>query len=483
MSISRSPTLQPVPRDQELPLSYAQQGIWFVERFLRAPLYVDPLRVYFTGVLDVSALRRAINEIACRHETLRSSFPSVAGRPVQVISPELVFLLPIIDLEPLPSFVRESDLRRLLDEDAKRPFDLSQGPLLRVRLVRLGATEHVLLLAMHHIITDAWSWWAVFLPELASLYKAFVVGLPSPLPPLPIQYADYAYWQRQWLRGKVLEKHLAFWKQLLHNAPPPLELPIKRCQSQVQSPRSVTKRLTLSQPLFEALRTLSRRENATPFMVLLAAFKALLHRYTNETDIVVGTRVAVRSQIELESLIGFFVNVLPIRTTLSASLSFRELLHSVRQTAIESYVYKGLPFEKLIEELRIRRAPSQLPIFNVVFSFQSTPQTMPKIPNLTAYELKYDPETLYHLDFVFYEEGGHLRSQLTYNTSLFDDVSITRLLDHFLNLLAGIVQDPNATLAALPLFDDAAKRQILPELELKATDAKDDHDDESGVPG
>ncbi len=339
-----------------------------------------------TGRLNVEALRQALNAIVARHESLRTTFPSVKGRPVQVIAPSLIVVLPIIDLSGFPEIKREAEALRLVAHEAQRTFDLSRGPLMRARLLRLSEEEHIVLLTMHHIVSDAWSMGVLF-RELGELYGAFSAERESPLAELPIQYADYAVWQRAWLQGERLEEQLSYWKEQLAGAPAVLELPTDKPRPAVQSFRGARQFSALSKNLSQALNELSRRDGATLFMMLLAAFQALLMRYSGQEDISVGTDVANRNRAETEGLIGFFLNHLVLRTDLSGNPTFRELLGRVREVALEAYAHQDVSFHKLVEALKPERSQSHTPLFQILFVLQNAPTVPLRLTGLTLSQL------------------------------------------------------------------------------------------------
>ncbi|HIP96962.1 MAG TPA: non-ribosomal peptide synthetase, partial [Anaerolineae bacterium] len=388
-----TPPIEPVSRDGEPPLSFAQQRLWFLDQLAPGNLFYNiPMAVRLTGELDVEALEQSLNEILRRHEVLRTTFRAKGGKPVQIIAPELPLLLLVEDLSHLPETEREAEAGRLVQKEARRPFDLSQGPLLRARLLKLGAEEHIAVVTMHHIISDGWSM-EVFIRELAALYEAFSQGRPSPLPELPVQYADFACWQREWLQGEVLDRQLAYWKEQLGNRPLMLDLPTDRPRPAVQSWRGATERFALPTELSKKLRTLSREEGATLFMTLLAAFQTLLYRYTGQEDVSVGTAIANRNRAEIEGLIGFFVNTLVMRTNLSGEPSFREVLKRVREVALGAYTHQDLPFEMLVEALQPERDLSHAPLFQAAFALQNTPMETLELPGLTLSPLDVDSGT------------------------------------------------------------------------------------------
>ncbi len=470
-----------LPSRDTIPLSFAQQRLWFLEQLVPGnPFYNVPTAVRLTGPLNIAALEQTFNEIVRRHEALRTSFKLVESQLVQALAPRLNILLPVVDLQRLPAAEREIEVLRLTTQEAQRPFDLTQGPLLRVQLLQLGQTEHVLLLTMHHIVSDGWSI-GVLIRELGVLYTAFATDQPSSLAELPIQYADFAHWQRQWLQGEVLSTQLAYWQQQLDNLPM-LELPTDRPRPAVQSYRGATQELELSLYLTQALESLSQSAGVTLFITLLAAFQTLLYRYTGQTDIPVGSPIANRNRSEIEGLIGFFVNSLVLRTDLSGNPRFRELLSRVRELALGAYAHQDLPFEKLVEELQPERDLSRNPLFQIVFALQNAPVEALDLPGLTLSPLKFDPGTTrFDLEFhVSDAPGGLARSARSaglrslgsdrshqleilavYNTDLFDSVTITRMLAHFQTLLEGIVANPKQRLADLPLLSEGERHQLL----------------------
>ncbi|MGH7412374.1 MAG: amino acid adenylation domain-containing protein, partial [Candidatus Methylomirabilis sp.] len=347
---SREPPLIPVPRDGPIPLSFAQQRLWFLDRLEPSnPFYNHTEAVRISGRLRVDALQRALDGIVARHESLRTTFVAMDGSPVQRIAPAKSGTLSVVDLGDVPRAEREANAELLAAEEARRPFDLARGPLLRATLLRLSEEEHILLLTIHHIVFDGWSK-EVFFREMAVLWEAFSTGGPSPLSPLPIQYADFAVWQREWLQGEVLESRLSYWKHRLQGAPSVLELPTDRPRPAVQHYRGARESFELPRTLAEALHELSRREGVTLFMTLLAAFQTLLFRYTGQDDIVVGSPIANRARTETEGLIGFFINTLVLRTDLSGNPTFRELLKRVKEVALGAYAHQDVPFEELMEE-------------------------------------------------------------------------------------------------------------------------------------
>ncbi len=458
---STSPSIQPVPRQGNLPLSFSQQRLWFFDQFEPGTsLYNIPTALYIKGWLNVPALLQTLNEIVRRHEALRTTFASVEGQPVQVISFCLTLTLPIVNLEKLPKVKREVEVQKLIANEAQQPFNLATGPLLRCTLLRLTEEEHVLMFTMHHIVSDGWSM-GILIQEVAALYEAFSQGQPLTLPELPIQYADFAVWQRQWLQGEVLEAQLAYWKKQLGGSLPVLQLPT-RPRPKVQTFRGATQSFSLSANLTEALKTLSRNEDVTLFMTLLAAFKTLLYRYSGQDDILVGSAIANRNRKEIESLIGFFVNTLVLRTNLSNNPTFRELLGRVRETTLAAYAHQDVPFEQLVEELQPPRDTSHTPVFQVMFVLQNAPKSAIELPGLTVSLLETNKNTTnFDLTLNMEQTGDSLVGILEYNTDLFDASTISRMVGHLQTLLEGIVINPNQRLWQLSMLTPVEQHQLL----------------------
>jgi amino acid adenylation domain-containing protein/non-ribosomal peptide synthase protein (TIGR01720 family) len=466
------PRISPGSRDGQSPLSFAQQRLWILDQLAPgASLYNISQAIQVEGALDITALEKTLNEIARRHEVLRATFPAVDGHPVQVVVPAFTLALPVIDLRELGESRGETEARRLASEEAKRPFDLARGPLLRGALLRLGEERHVVLFTLHHIISDGWSM-GVLMREVGALYPAFANGRPAPLAEPPIQYADFARWQRQWLQGEILERQLSYWKRQLADIPPLLALPTDRPRQTVQTFDGRVQRIALSRELSAALRELSRKEEVTLFMTLLAAFKILLYRYTGQEDIVVGTVVANRNRAEIEGLIGFFVNTLALRDDLSGNPSFRELLGRVRETTLGAYAHQDLPFEKLVAELQPERDLGHTPLFQVGFQLQSArPYEAVESPGLTLRPMEIESGTAkFDLALSMAPGADRIYGSLEYNTALFDDVTITWMIGHFQTLLEGVVADPNARLSSLPLITEPERRRLLVEWNDTAAD-------------
>jgi len=457
------PPLEPVAREGELPLSFSQERLWFLDQLEpNSSTYNISRAVRLRNSLNVEAFEQSLTEIVRRHESLRTTFPAVDGRPVQIIAPPSAVSIPVIDLSQLSDSECKAEVRRLTREERQRPIDLARGPLWRVMLLRLGVEEHVRLLTMHHIITDGWSM-GVFQRELSVLYRAFSRGKASSLSELPIQYADYGVWQRQWLEGAVLKGQLKYWKEQLAGAPPVLKLPTDRARPAVQSYREGAKRLRLSAELSQALRSLSQWEEVTLFMTLLAAFKVLLCRYTGQEDILVGTPVAGRSRAETEGLIGFFVNVLVMRTDMSGDPSFRELLGRVRKGALEAYAHQDLPFEKLVEELQPERSLSHTPLFQVFFNMLKVGEKKKNNRSRLTLDALGRCEMLSKFDLTLNicDGGKKFWASLAYNADLFEGATIARMLGHYQVLLGGIIADPEQRLSDLPILTAREHHQLL----------------------
>ncbi|HZN09361.1 MAG TPA: amino acid adenylation domain-containing protein, partial [Pyrinomonadaceae bacterium] len=465
------PPLQPVSRAQPLPLSFAQQRLWFLDQLEPAnPLYNTPGALRLSGRLDVPALERALSEIVRRHETLRTTFRVVDGNPVQIISAPRPLTIPLVDLSSLDEAEREREAQRLVDAEARRPFDLSHGPLLRVTLLRLRDEEHLLLFTMHHIISDGWSV-GVLAHEAARLYAVFNGQASVSLPELRVQYADYAVWQRESLRGERLQQQLDYWSKQFDELPPALELPSDRPRPKQRSLRGAFIPIELDGELTRGLKALSRGEGATLFMTLLTAFQSLLSRYAAQYDVAVGVPVANRRRREIEGLIGFFVNTLVLRTNVADDPTFRELLVRVREASIGAYAHQDVPFEMLVERLQPARDAGGIPLFNVLFVLQNTPAAALELPGLRIEQLHIGTGTAkFDLMLSLEEADGKLSGVFEYSTDLFNEPTITRMLAHFETLLKGIVQRPDYRVSELPLLNAEEERQLVTEWNQTASD-------------
>jgi amino acid adenylation domain-containing protein len=457
--IEQSRGISPREERGQLPLSFSQERLWFLEQLRPGdPLYSCSQSLLITGPLDVAALERSLNEVRLRHEILRTTLNAVEGRPVQRVEPFEYAPLPVLDLSGLPQDEREPRRQEISRSESLRPFDLARGPLVRATLMRLGEQEHALLLTLHHIVSDGWSL-GILCREISALYEAFSAGRPSPLPELPIQYADFAVWQRQRLRGDELEELLAYWRKQLAGVPPLLELPADRPRPEVSAFQGAHYPFVLPASLLQGLKALSQREGATLFMTLLAAFDTLLHRYTGQTDIVVGSAIANRNRAEIEPLIGFFVNMLVMRLDLSGDPSFRELLGRARRTTLESFNHQDLPLEKVIEMLQPQRSLNRAPVYQVEFTVQNAPVEPLQVRGLTISPLNVHQESS-ETDFnLMMSEGEHgLAGNVIYSTDLFDEATVARMIGHFRVLLEGVVADPERRLSELPLMTEEEAR-------------------------
>jgi amino acid adenylation domain-containing protein len=461
--LSRLPAPKPVARTGELPLSFSQQRLWFVDQLEPGnPAYNIFAAVHLAGPLDVAALEQSINEVFRRHEILRTSFTAVDGRPVCVISLSGDTSLPVENLSEILEEERYAEITRRAAAESRRSFDLTRAPLVRASLLLLGKEEHVLLLTMHHIISDGWSI-GVILREMASLYKAFSNAQPSPLAALPIQYADFAYWQREWLRGEVLDTQMAFWREQLANIPS-MTLLTDRPRQDSQSYRGAFHSRQFPAQAYEALKALSRKEGVTIFVTLLAAFDILLRRHTGQDDLVVGSPIAGRNLIETEGLIGFFANTLLLRSDLSGDPTFRELLERVREVTLNAYGNQDLPFERIVEELQPERRANYMPLGQVQFSLQDATEVV-EVRGLKMTRLTIDKGTaMFDLVLNMSETVDGLSGRMEYRTDLFDAMTINRMLTGYEMLLNAISATPDARLSELErMLIQADEQQIATE--------------------
>ncbi|MFP5263075.1 MAG: amino acid adenylation domain-containing protein [Blastocatellia bacterium] len=444
------------------PLSFAQQRLWVVDQLQPGTnAYNLPMAHHLKGSLDVTALSNCLNEVIARHEILRTTFQDFEGLPVQIIAPPCLLQLPLVDLRECPEAERSIELRRLITELAEQPFDLARGPLLRVCLLRLEEDEHVLSLTMHHIISDDWSI-GVMSREIGAIYKAFSSGEPSPLADLDIQYADFAQWQRQWLQGEVFEAHILYWRRQLEGAPATLELPTDYPRPAIQTHRGAYYHCALPNAVAESLKAMSLQEGVTLFMTLLAAFQALLYRYTAQEIIPVGTPIAGRNRVETEGLIGFFVNTLVMCTRVAGELSFRELLARVKEVAIGAYANQDLPFELLVERLQPERTLSHAPLFQVMFLLQNNAKQVPEFSNLTLSGIDLEGTTSkFDLTLGIIDSPGEMTAVFEFNTNLFEAASIERMAGHFEKLLEAITTSHEQKVSELPMLTPLESRQIL----------------------
>lgn len=446
------------------PLSYAQERLWFLDQLQPGTAtYNIPMALRFPGPLDVQALAWSFNEIVRRHEILRTTFATQNGEAVQIIASDLALPLPVNDLEDRPAEEREAIAERLAREEARRGFDLGHGPLIRVSLLRFGPQDHMLLLTMHHIIGDGWSFGILF-RELTTLYQAACRGDRSPLPPLRIQYADFAVWQRKWLTEARLAKQVEYWRQKLTGAPAELGLPTDRPRPAEQSHAGMTLSFQCSRQMTDRLVQIGREAGGTLFMALLAAFKVLLHRYTGQADLVVGTPMANRNSAEIEGLIGFFVNMVVLRTDLSGNPSFRQVLRRVKEVTLGAYDHADVPFERLVEELQPDRSAGRSPIFQVVFALQNVPvfpvgaaAAPPAAAGADGEPRQGEPVAggmgiaKFDLLLSMGETPAGLVGAFEYSTDLFDLPTIRQMQRHFAEILAAVTRDQDVRVLDIPL--------------------------------
>jgi len=453
------------------PVSFAQQRLWFLSQLEPDnPSYNLPQILRLKGHLNVDALEQSINTIIARHESLRTTFKEVDGEPVQIVSGAHKIKLGFADLSGLPESEREDEARRLAVSEVRRPFDLSRDYPLRAVLVRVNDEDHWLLLTMHHIASDGWSL-GIFTRELTNIYEALATNHEISLSELPIQYPDFAEWQREWLQGEVLEEHLDYWLKSLAGAPAMLKLPTDHPRPAQQSFKGASIAFKLSQQLSHSLVELSQRQGVTLFMTTLAAFQTLLFRYTGQEDIVVGTPIAGRNREEIEGLIGFFVNTLALRTDLSGNPTFRQLLGRVKEVALGAYAHGDLPFEKLVEELNPERDVSHTPVFQVMFGMQNVPRAAPSLNGLSITRVPLPSVTAkFDLTLFVTETATGLSLWLEYNTDLFEEATVSRMLRHFEHLLEAVVADPDRPILRLPLLTPAERAQLLSEQNATASD-------------
>ncbi len=459
-SVAPAPPIGRVDRDGPLPASFAQQRLWFLDQLGPGQaLYNIPTAVRLVGDLDVGALERAIREVVRRHEVLRTTFAAEGGIPRQVVADGVDLTMAVADLTGVDPADREAEALRRVREEAERPFDLARGPLIRAGLLKLGGREHVVQVTMHHIVSDGWSI-GVLIREVSALYEASRDGEPSPLPEPPLQYADYAAWQRDWLRGDVLQRQLDYWSAKLAKVPT-LEIPADRPRAAATG-RGGERTVVLPKATLDGARKLARQEGATVYMTLLAAFQVLLHRYSGQDDFAVGSPNAGRTRAELEGLIGFFVNTLVLRADLRGDPSFRELLARTRATALESYSHQDLPFERLVEALQPDRDATRAPLFQVMFALQNAPLPALRSPDLILSPLdavsgtsKFDL-TLFAIEMV---DG--LKLTMEYSTDLFDAATVDRMLGHFRTLLEGAEARPDLPVGELPMLTEGERKRLL----------------------
>ena len=457
-----APPIEPVPREQPLPLSFAQQRLWFLNQLQGdSSAYHLATGVRIRGALDVSALEAAFTALVDRHETLRTAFAETDDGPVQVVHDPRPFTLEVTDLGDLDPETAETRIRELADADARRPFDLATGDVFRASLLRRSDEEHVLLLSMHHVVSDDWSM-RVLVRELSILYDAAERDVTPELPVLPVQYADFAHWQRQWLQGAVLEQFLGFWRDQLEGGVPALELPTDRPHTSDPDPTGGLARVELARPLLDGVRELAQRRGATPYMALMAALQALFYRYTGQQDFALGSPIAQRNRQEVEGLVGFFINTLVLRADLSEEPSYQTLIDRVRERALGAYAHQDVPFEKLVEELRPGRDLRRTPFFQVLFILQNAPGGGSPLGTLELSPLAMDKGTTpFELTLVLSEGARGLAGRWEYRRQLFDAATIDRMTRHLEQLLGAALADPEAPVSRLPLLSDGERAQLL----------------------
>ncbi len=443
------------------PLSFAQERLWFLNQLEpESPAYNESKAFRLSGVLDLDALKRTLNQIVLRHEVLRTTIVTMDGSPRQVVAQNRHVELPVIDLRAVPKTDRDPEAQRLIVETMRKPFDLSRDLMLRVLLLRLAEQEHVFLVVKHHIASDGWSS-GIFWQEVTALYEAYTSGQSADLQELPVQYADYAAWQRDWFQGDVLETQLSYWGKQLDNLGT-LQLPTDRPRPAIQSFGGAKQTFILAKDLSAALKALSLTHGVTLFMTLLAAFQALLYRYTGQENIAVGSPIAGRNRVEIEGLLGFFVNTLVLRIDVSGKLAFKELLERVRGMCLDAYSHQDLPFEKLVEELAPQRVLNHNPLFQVTFQLNNVPRRLVKLPAIDVEDMELDSGIAkFDLSLTMTDRGEDIAGRLQYNTDLFDEATMARMLGHFQTLLEGVVADPDRYVADLPLITQAERRQLL----------------------
>ena len=459
----RIPKLPRNERQNSFVASSAQQRLWFLSQMDdESAVYNLPFSARLLGRLDIAAMERSLNEIIRRHESLRTTFAVVDGRVLQVIAPEARIELPVINLQAHPD--QYAEVSRLAAECAWEPFDLSHGPLLRGMFFKLGEEEHVMIFTMHHIVSDAWSI-GVLIKEVTLLYEAFSGGRLAPLPELTVQYADYSAWHREWMEGDGFKAQMEYWKRKLEGALPLLEMPSDRARQTAQTLRGATYQCTLSEDLVAEIKRLGRREDVTLFMTLAAAFKVLLYRYTRQTDVIVGTPTAGRVHGDIEGLIGFFVNTLVLRTDLAGNPTCRELLTRLRHTAVEAYANEGVPFEKIVEEVRPERQLNRNPLFPTMIALQNTPTENLQLHGLTLtpFDAVTRTQTFDELYLSIFEAERGFIASVEYKTDLFDETTISRIMGHYTRLLEGIAGGDDTCIDLLPLLTDAEMRQMTDE--------------------
>ena len=457
------PPIQPVDKPSHIPLSFAQERLWFLNQLQgESATYNIPAAIQINGELDTNALEQALAEIVRRHQTLRTSFPTDNGTPKQLIHPHTTINIKHIDLQHLETTETQTIIKQQTQQEAITPFQLETAPLIRCSLLQPAPTEHILLLTMHHIISDGWST-GILIKELTTLYTAFSKKEPSPLPELALQYADYSLWQRQWLTEQTRETQLQYWSNQLQNAPQTLQLPTDHTRPSIQTHRGRNHTVTINQQTTQQIQKLSGQTGTTIFMTLLAAFATLLYRYSGQTDILIGSPIANRHHVEIEPLIGFFVNTLVLRTQIEQNSTFTQLLSQVRETTLKAYENQDIPFEQLVEALQPQRSLSYSPLFQVMFVLQNNPTEELELPGLTCSVLESEnTNAKFDLTLSVSETKQGLVCEWEYNTGLFEQATIERMANHYENLLNSLVANPEQAVSEIDILSGAEKQKILP---------------------
>ncbi|MEX2492637.1 MAG: amino acid adenylation domain-containing protein [Nitrospirales bacterium] len=455
--------IAPQSRPENLPLSFSQIRLWFLEQWESgSSAYLLSYAWRLQGTLDRKVLSSSLDHLVARHETLRTKFATREGHPVQIIEPALPLVVPLIDLSEQNESSKEAECERLIHEEAKKGFDIQTGPLVRAKLIRLGNEEHVFLLTFHHIITDGWSM-GIFFKEFSSLYTAQISGHPPQLLPLPIQFVDFAIWQRHWLQGEELNRQVKYWQTQLNNAPHQLELPTDSPRPPQQTYQGQSISFTLPSALGQAINALCRIHGVTIFMTLMTAFQVLLFRYSGQRDILIGTPIAGRSHSELENLIGFFVNTLVLRMQFKENPTFEQVLFQVRDTCLEAYAHQDLPFEKLVDILQCARDPSRHPLFQVLFQLHHRNQSEGlTLQDLTVTNITRTTHTAkFDLSLAMTSDLDILQGTFNFNTDLFEYPTIKRLANNFQVLLEGLVRNPTHPISQMPFLTSVERHQLL----------------------
>jgi hypothetical protein len=461
-----SEALVPQERPAEVPLSFAQRRLWFLELLTPgSPFYNIPFAARLQGPMSLATMRRVVNDLVARHEILRTHFVETDGEPAQVIAPRATVDVPLLELGDVSRSGVEERIQEIVKERARTPFDLARDSLVRVSVLRVADDDHVVMVNMHHIISDGWSL-NVFVREAVTLYLAYLSERPSPLPPLTVQYADFSIWQRRVLQGELLEDQREYWRSRLEGIQP-LELPTDRQRPKKQTHEGHTLRAMLLDPAqLKQLKAHSRDANCTLFMTTLAAFQALLHRYTGRDDIVVGAPTAGRDRTELESMIGFFVNMLVMRTTFAGNPTFRELQGRVREVVLGAFAHQELPFEQLVADVQPERDLSRGGLFQVAFALQNAPRTALKLADVTLFPLESTSETAKFDLTVFARESEEgLASGFNFSTELFDEATMERMAEHYRQVLCAVIEDPDKRVSDLSLGAEAKPDTEEPESE------------------